>query len=212
MMGHDKKRFFSLTSWLRVAALFSLFTLLTGTAALAQMGVRGTCPMCGQTWDGRYTREMAIPDNLPRPEADWLNRLQDVLAREKLSKLQYEKDSRQFNLQMPYVRVIPDERNHIAWLERLLSAYGASATAAAPEVKKADSAQAAYEIARALEAELVPDYEWLIQNTSDAPSRQVIETILWQTRMHYTMFDHALSMGWMMRHRGHGMGRGMMGY
>jgi len=162
----------------------------------------GHCPMCGQQWDGRYAGEMNIPGDLPKPEEAWLQRLSDVMGMEKLSEKQYVKDSRKYNLRLPYVRVIPDEENHIAWIDSLFQAFGETYANDAPPVKNADSPEEAYRVAMELEQELVPDYEWLIRNAFDEQSRQIIETILFQTRMHYTMFQHALNMGGMM---GHGM-------
>lgn len=168
----------------------------------------GRCPMCGKNWDGRYESSTSIPENLPKPEdGKWLNQLQNVLNREILSREQYETDSRKFNLRMPYMRVIPDEQNHIAWIEQLFKSYGVPIESDVPPVQDINGAQKAYEVARGLEQDLIPDYEWLIQNTADPNSQQVIETILFQTRMHHTMFDHALRMGGMMRQ---GMGRGMI--
>ncbi len=169
--------------------------------APAQMG-GGNCPMCGRQWDGRYGGEMNIPGNLPKPEDAWLQRLSDVMGREKLSDNQYVKDSRKYNLHMPYMRVIPDEENHIAWLGGLYKAFGEKYSADIPPVTETESPEEAYRVAMGLEQELIPDYEWLIRNTSDEQTRQIIETILFQTRMHYTMFQHALNMGGMM---GHGM-------
>jgi hypothetical protein len=188
------------------AILFILLTFLlgfVGNPTWAQMGM-GHCPMCGQQWDGRYGGEMQIPGNLPKPEEAWLQRLSDVMGREKLSEKQYVKDSRKYNLRMPYMRVIPDEENHIAWIGGLFQAFGETYANDAPPVKNTASPEEAYRVAMELEQELVPDYEWMIRNASDEQTRQIIETILFQTRMHYTMFQHALNMGGMMRH-------GMMG-
>jgi len=182
------------------ATFFILLTLslgLAGNPSWAQMGM-GHCPMCGQQWNGRYDGEMKIPGNLPKPGESWLQRLSDVMGREKLSEKQYVKDSRKYNLRMPYMRVIPDEENHIAWIDGLYHASGETHSADVPPVKDTDSPEEAYRVAMELEQELVPDYEWLIQNTSDGQTQQIIETILFQTRMHYNMFQHALSMGGMM--------------
>lgn len=184
--------------------IFILLTLslgFIGNPTWAQMGM-GRCPMCGQQWDGRYDGEMKIPGKLPKPEEAWLQRLSDVMGREKLSEKQYVKDSRKYNLRMPYMRVIPDEENHIAWINGLYQAFGETYSADVPPVKDTDSPEEAYRVGMELEQELVPDYEWLIRNASDDQTRHVIETILFQTRMHHTMFQHALNMGGMM---GHGM-------
>lgn len=120
------------------------------------------------------------------------------MGREKLSENQYVKDSSKYNLRMPYMRVIPDEENHIAWIKGLFQAFGETYSADVSLVTETDSPEEAYRVAMELEQELIPDYEWLIRNASDEQARQVIETIMFQTRMHHTMFQHALSMGGMM--------------
>lgn len=184
-----------------------LFTLLivagitTAVPAFAQMG---QCPMCGRSWDGRDGRSFEIRENLPRPADEWLQQLSLAMEKEKLSQAQYIRDSRKFDLRMPYMRVIPDEENHISWINGLYQAFGEEYTAGVPPVKETGSPEEAYRLGMELEKELVPIYEWLIENTSDDQVRQVIETILFQTRMHQAMFQHALRMGGM-------MGRGMMG-
>ncbi|MFO7962672.1 MAG: hypothetical protein R6U50_02010 [Desulfobacterales bacterium] len=167
------------------------------------------CPMCGRAWQDGNTYSLEIPENLQTPESEeWLNRIYKVYDLEKLSKAQYENDSREFNLHMPYMRVIPDENNHISWIESLFSAYSVSYKPDVPKIRVSNSAKEAYQIARELEQDLIPRYEWLIQNAPDGKTKQVIETILFQTDMHYMMFTHALRMGGMM---GPGMGHGMMG-
>ncbi len=189
---------------IKSATIFILLTLSLGFAGnptWAQMGT-GHCPMCGRQWDGSYGGEMKIPANLPKPEEAWLQRLSDVMRREKLSEKQYVKDSRKYNLRMPYMRVIPDEENHISWINGLYQAFGETYSADMLPVKDTGSPEEAYRFAMELEQELVPDYEWLIRKASNEQTRQIIETILFQTRMHYTMFQHALNMGGMM---GHGM-------
>ena len=77
------------------------------------------------------------------------------------------------------------------------------------EIKETKSLTEAYGIARKLEQELIPQYEWLIQTANDDVTLEVVDAILLETRMHYTMFDHALRMGWAKgRGVGSGMGRG----
>ena len=194
-----------------ISLLVFAASFYTGKTAFAQMGRmmdENRCPMCGRQWDGTYSQDFKIPETLPAPAStDWVNRLEDILKRERLSRIQYEMDSQTYNLRMPYMRIIPDERNHISWIENLFSAYGRTYSTEAPEASQTRSPEQAYEVARQLEKELIPDYEWLITNASDAETQQVLETVLFQTRMHYTMFDHALRMGGMMGGRGHMMGR-----
>jgi rubrerythrin len=166
--------------------------------------------MCGQQWDGQGRDFGPIPESLPRPESgEWVRRLQEILALEKHSKMQYEKDSSKYNAAMPYRMVIPQEDNHIRWIGRLFSAYGVPSDGNVPSMESSEDLGDAYEIAMQLEERLVPRYEWLVQNAEDKDSAQTLDTILLQTRMHYTMFNHALRMGGMMN-RGM-MGPGMMG-
>ena len=163
----------------------------------------GFCPMCGQSWDGSYKASMQIPVKLNSSVNDkWIKDLQEVLKLELYSKKQYTADYKKFDLHMPYHRVIPQEENHIKWITQLLKGYERSADVKPRDVKNSESIEEAYRYARTLEAELVPRYEQLIANTKDEKAREVLDTILLQTRMHYSMFDHALRMG---------PGRGMMG-
>lgn len=45
-----------------------------------------------------------------------------------------------------------------------------------------------------LESNLIPKYESLIKNAEDNTAIRVLDIILNQTKMHYDMFRHALSM------------------
>ena len=84
-------------------------------------------------------------------------------------------------------------------------AYGLPSDVKIQPIKETTTLTQAYENARELEKNLIPHYEWLINNAEDNTTKEVLDTILLQTRIHYTMFDHALQMGWM---RGQGMGPG----
>jgi len=180
--------------------------------ALAQMGsgmmggpgrhgrgmMGGGCPMCGQSWRN-------IPDKLPIPKNQaWLKNLRDILSLERLSLVQYQADEAKYQVHMPYVMVIPQEDLHITWISQLFSAYGLSSAGPTPAVRKSQTLSQAYEIALKLEEDLIPRYEQLIDAAEDAQSGQVLNTILYQTRMHYMMFSHALRMGGR-------MGPGLMG-
>jgi len=103
----------------------------------------------------------------------------------------------------PYMRVIPQEENHIAWLTKMFNAYGIAADAKVIPVEKSASLEKAYEHAIKLENDLIPRYEWLINKAEGKQSAEILNTILLQTRMHLVMFQHALQMGG-------GMGPGMM--
>ena len=103
------------------------------------------------------------------------------------------------------------EENHIDLITKLFAAYELPSDVKVPKVKETKSLTEAYGIARKLEEELIPQYEWLIQIAKDNTTLQVLDAILLETRMHYTMFDHALRMGWSKgRGMGYGMGRGGM--
>lgn len=184
--------------------LLAVFVALIGTVRLsAQMwngghkgGHGGQCPMCGMPWDGSNGYTARIPDSLPKPDDEkWNSGLQDILARERLSKAQYTQDVEQYRLAMPYRMVIPQEDAHIEWIEDLFAAYGIEPGTEIPELIETQSPRAALETAMRLEKELIPDYEWLIKNAEAEDTKRVLRDILYQTRMHRTMFEHALSMG-----------------
>jgi uncharacterized membrane protein len=167
----------------------------------------GHCPMCGRQWDGHNYYTPAIPDSLPAPRnEEWIRRLGGVMARERLSEAQYRADSREYRLHMPYTMVIPQEENHIEWIGELYQAYGMAVPDSVPPVRQTDSGPEALRLGMELEQRLIPDYEWLIGNTDSDPTRQLLGDILYQTRMHHTMFQHALSMGGMRAPGGRGPG------
>lgn len=156
---------------------------------------------------GYDEQEISIPDSLQKPKSDeWVSKLKQILALEKLSQAQYAADSKKYQVHMPYRMVIPQEVNHIEWINKLFAAYGLPSDVNAQPVKETTTITQAYENARELEKNLIPQYEWLTNNAEDKTTKEVLDTILLQTRIHYTMFDHALQMGWM---RGQGMGPGM---
>ncbi|MBD3347554.1 MAG: hypothetical protein GF401_21065 [Chitinivibrionales bacterium] len=82
-------------------------------------GMGGHCPMCGRKWDGNNYYAPDIPDSLPVPgNKKWLQRLDGVLAKERLSAAQYRKDVEKYRQHMPYSMVIPQEDNHEEFEER----------------------------------------------------------------------------------------------
>lgn len=179
--------------------------ILAAPEANAQDVPPGSCPMCGRNWDGMYAGAVSIPEKLSRPKNEkWTGHLREILSLEELSKAQYQIDSNTYQVSMPYMMVIPQEDNHIEWIKELLKAYQLPLEAKKLPIKKTSDIIGAYQYAVQLESDLVPRYEQLIQQAEDDTARQVLGTILLQTRMHYTMFSHAL---WM---SGRGMGRGMM--
>ena len=50
----------------------------------------------------------------------------------------------------------------------------------------------AYREALRIEQQLVHRYEWLVGNAGDEAASRVLGDILYQTRMHFAMFQHAL--------------------
>jgi len=154
----------------------------------------------------------AVPDKLPAPKSqEWLQKLQDVLALERLSYAQYTADVEKFNTYMPYMMVIPQEEDHIRAIDRLFSAYGLTGSAKQAAVVGTKTITEALELCVKMEKDLIPRYEWLVTNAGDSTSAGIINEILLQTRHHLVMFEHALRMGGSM---GPGMmrGGGMMRY
>jgi rubrerythrin len=154
--------------------------------------------MCGHQW-------AQIPAKLPAPKSEkWLSELREVLTLEKFSLAQYEADRAKYQAPMPYHMVIPQEEDHIRWIRELFTAYGMKSDGSIPKLKQSSTVTQAYQIAMQLEEELIPKYENLIQKAEDQDSARVLNSILYQTRMHLMMFSHALRMGGR-------MGPGMMG-
>ncbi len=155
-----------------------------------------------------------IPSKLPAPKnAEWVQKLKDILTLEKQSLAQYQADQEKFNAYMPYMMIIPQEENHIEWIEQMFKAYGLPSNGKVSPVVQTATMTEAYELSAKLENDLLPRYEWLVKNTGDRDSAQALNTILIQSRWHMVMFEHAIRMG-----HGYGfsrgpgrMGRGMMG-
>jgi len=163
-----------------------------------------------------------VPDKLPAPKSsEWLQKLREILALEKESLAQYQTDQEKFNAYMPYMMVIPQEENHIAWIDQLFKAYGLPADMKANPVVENKTLKDAYELSVKMENDLLPRYEWLVKKAEDRDTARVLNTILLQSRWHLVMFDHALRMGhgsgygmrpgMMGEYGGYGMGPGMMG-
>ena len=178
-----------------------------GPGMMGGYGGHGMGPgMMGDGW-------IDVPDKLPAPKnAEWAQKLREILTLEKESLAQYEADQEKFNVYMPYMMVIPQEENHVEWIGQLFKAYGLPADGKTPPVVDNKTLTNAYELSVKMENELLPRYEWLVKKAEDRETAQVLNAILIQSRWHLVMFDHALRMG----HgygfsRGWGMGRGMMG-
>jgi len=180
------------------------------------MGGYGMGPGMMGGWDG-----VDISSKLPAPKStEWVQKLREILTLEKQSLNQYQTDQEKFNAYMPYMMVIPQEENHIAWIEQLFKAYDLPANGKAAAVVENKTLTEAYELSTKLESDLLPRYEWLVKKAEDRDSAQVLNTILLQSRWHLVMFEHALRMGHgygysrgsgMMGGYGYGRGPGMMG-
>jgi len=108
--------------------------------------------MCGRQWDGSNNYTPTIPDSLAAPQnKKWLKRLESIMARERLSKAQYQNDVEQYALRMPYNMVIPQEKNHIEWISELYNAFGLAIPDSTPPVKKTSSARDALRLGMELE-------------------------------------------------------------
>jgi hypothetical protein len=148
---------------------------------------------------------VTVPEKLPTPKnAEWVQKLREILILEKKSYAQYTIDAEKYNAAMPYMMVIPQEEDHVNLIERLFVAYELKSDGKPEPIVETKSLKEAFELCSRMEQELIPRYTWLVQNAEDRDSAQVLNNILLQTRMHLAMFQHALGMG------GYGMGPGMM--
>jgi len=147
-----------------------------------------------------------VPDKLPTPKnAEWVQKLREVLVLEKKSYTQYTADAEKYNAAMPYMMVIPQEEDHVQLIESLFLAYDLKADGKPETALETKSLKEAFELCAKMEQDLIPRYVWLVQKAEHQDSAQILNHILIQTRWHLAMFEHALGMG------GYGMGPGMMG-
>lgn len=209
-----------------IISLALAMTFVIGTAMVQSQtgrggygyGGYGMGPGMMNRWDG-----VDIPSKLPAPKnAEWFQKLREILILEKESLAQYQADQEKFNAFMPYMMVIPQEENHVEWIGQLFAAYTLPADGKVSPVVNNKTLTDAYELSVRMENDLLPRYEWLVKKAEDRDTAQVLNTILLQSRWHLVMFDHALRMGhgygysrgWGMMGgygSGYGMGPGMMG-
>jgi hypothetical protein len=205
-----KKTVFVISLVLAVAFVF-------GTAAVQSQPGRGGYGM-GRGMMGGW---VDVPAELPAPNnAEWVQKLKEILTLEKQSLTQYQTDQEKFNAYMPYMMVIPQEENHIEWIGQLFEAYGLPADGKVDPVVENKTLPDAYELSAKLESDLLPRYEWLVKKAEDRDTAQVLNAILIQSRYHLVMFEHAVRMGHgygfsrgsgIMGGYGYGMGPGMIG-
>ncbi|MBK7550974.1 MAG: hypothetical protein IPI61_04555 [Syntrophaceae bacterium] len=178
-----------------------LLSVLLVLPAAAQRGMGGGMMGYGQGYGmggGMMGYPIApdVPDKLPAPKSqEWLQKLRDVLALERLSYAQYTADAEKFNTWMPYHAVIPQEEDHVRAIERLFAAYGMPAEGKPAAVAETKTITEALDLCAKMEQDLIPRYEWLVKNADDHDSAGILNSILLQTRHHLVMFDHALRMG-----------------
>ena len=195
-----KKTIFAVSLALAVAFVMSAAT------AQSQPGRGGYGYGMGPGMMGEW---IDIPAKLPAPKnAEWVQKLREILRLEKESLAQYQTDQEKFNAYMPYMMVIPQEENHVQWIEQLFAAYGLPADGKTPPVVENKTLTNAYELSVKMANNLLPLYEWLVKKAEDRDTAQALNTILLQSRWHLVMFEHALRMG---HGYGYSRGRGMMG-
>jgi hypothetical protein len=176
-------------------------------------------PRMGRGWGmGRggmmgYGESSYVPQKLPVPKStEWIGKLREILALERLSLDQYATDAEKYNTYMPYHMVIPQEQDHVMTIERLFTAYGLSASGKPAAEMDTMTLEDAYQLCVKMERDLIPRYEWLIKNAEDRNTAGILNNLLIQTRYHLAMFEHALQVGgwhgggpWGGRGRGPGM-------
>jgi bacterioferritin (cytochrome b1) len=185
----------------RTILFFLIAVLVAGALPLAAAaqpcgpGMGGLGPGRGMGMRGMRGAQVNIPDKLPTPKnQEWINKLRDILALEKLSVAQYGADQAKFQARMPYTMILRQEDWHVNWITALLKAYGLPAEVKTPAITPTNSLKQAFEVCIKLETDLIPQYDWLIQKAEDQTSAQVLSTILQQTRMHQHMFQRHLQM------------------
>jgi len=162
-------------------------------SALNQEMTTGPCPLCGQPWQGKVDLKVAIPKKLPTPKSQvWISKLRQTLRMAELAKAQYEADQKKFGLTIPYLQIIPQIDDHIAWISQLFSAYGLPAHGKPIPVKTSATVLLALQAGKKLAADLAKNYEWLLNNAEDKNTKGVLNLILTQTRIHIIMFNYAI--------------------
>jgi len=110
-----------------------------------------------------------VPAKLPVPKnAEWVQKLREILTLEKQSLAQYQAEQEKFNAYMPYMMIIPQEENHIEWIGQLFKAYGLPSEVKVSPVVQTGTLTEAYELSAKLETDLLPRYEWLVKKAEDS--------------------------------------------
>lgn len=147
----------------------------------------------GRAGLGPQVAKVTIPDRLPIPKnEEFIQRLREALAFEKLAKAQYEADKDKYQVEgKPYADWIAQEDDHVKWLSQLFKAYGLPADCKTLPVSQTSSLEHAREVGRNLNNDLFPLYTWLIANAEEPVSRHALQVILHQTEMHYLQLGGA---------------------
>jgi hypothetical protein len=140
---------------------------------------------------------LTVPEKLlPPKNAEWVEKLRELLTLEEKAFDQYAVDQDKYNAAMPYMIVMPQEEDHVETLQRLFHAYGLMPDERPPgPVVETKSLKEALELAVKTEENLIPRYLWLVQKAEDRISAQVLNRLLLQIRINLAMFQHAISMG-----------------
>ncbi|MEN6620936.1 MAG: hypothetical protein ABFD50_05265 [Smithella sp.] len=96
---------------------------------------------------------------------------------------------------MPYIMIIPQEENHIEWIEQLFKAYNIPADGKVSPVVPTKNLTEAYKVGVKTDTDILHYYEWLVKNAGDRDSAEVLNLILLQSRWHLILFEHILRMG-----------------
>jgi hypothetical protein len=165
------------------------------SAAATGQGVKeNPCPLCGQPWRGRVDLEIAIPDKLPTPKNQlWIHKLRTAWAMEKRAKTQFEADQKKFGISNPYLYVLPQINQHIAWIGKLFSAYGLLSQEKPPSEKTVETSGTILEVlksGRKREADLASQYAWLLRHAEDKLTKRVLNVILTQTNININLFQN----------------------
>ncbi len=164
-------------------------------AAATDQGVKeNPCPLCGQPWRGRVDLNIAIPEKLPPPKnLLWIHKLRVALAMEKLAKSRFEADQKNFGVTNPYLYVLPQVDQHIAWIGKLFSAYGLLPQGKNPPVlsfESADTLLQTFKNGRKFEADLASQYVWLMKHAEDKVTKRVLNIMLTQTNINIDLFQN----------------------
>jgi hypothetical protein len=186
--------------------LFALGIIIAfrGDRACAQMQGEGSgqcrCIMCGREWNCSYDYFPAIPDSLRPPKnRQWIKHLDGLLKRERFALAQYRREPEIYRLHTPYTVIIPQKQSQVEWITALFPVLGMKIPDSTGTPSDTASWHDVLQVSMNLERLLIREYEWLVQNTENEKTRRVLSDFLYQTRMHYIMFQHALSIRGLLR-------------